>query len=125
MKQLLFLLLLCTVFVSTACGQPPKGLGENEIVTTQKLSSNETQIQFRVETVATNLEVPWGFAFLPNGDLLFTERPGRVRLIEGGKLKAEPVFTVPDVQRKWLDGCFSASQICRKPLCLSRLRLSR
>jgi glucose/arabinose dehydrogenase len=35
---------------------------------------------------------------MPNGDLLFTERPGRVRIIEGGKLRAEPVFTVPDVE---------------------------
>ncbi len=98
MKQLFFHLIFCVFLFNFACGQPPKGLGENEILTAQKLSPNETPTKFRVETVATGLEVPWGFAFLPNGDLLFTERPGRVRLIESGKLKAEPVFTVPDVE---------------------------
>src|SRR5688500_17576537 len=58
----------------------------------------ETQdkAKFRVETVASGLQVPWGFAWLPNGDMLVTERPGRVRIIEKGKLRIEPVFTVPD-----------------------------
>ena len=60
----------------------------------------ETQDQtgFRVETVASGLEVPWGFAWMPNGDMLFTERPGRVRVLEKGTVKAEPVFVVPDVE---------------------------
>ena len=54
--------------------------------------------QFRVETVASGLEVPWAFTWLPNGDMLITERKGRVRIIESGKLRTEPVFTVPDVE---------------------------
>ena len=55
-------------------------------------------MRFRVETVASGMEVPWGFAFLPNGNLLVTERPGRVRIIENGNLRAEPVYVVPDVE---------------------------
>ena len=55
-------------------------------------------VKFRVETVATGLEIPWAFAWLPNKDMLVTERKGRVRIIEKGKLRAEPVFTVPDVE---------------------------
>jgi glucose/arabinose dehydrogenase len=54
--------------------------------------------KYKVEVVASGLEVPWAFAWLPNGDMLFTERPGRVRIIEKGKLRSEPVFTVPDVE---------------------------
>lgn len=109
MKLVLFQLMFCAFFFTLACGQPPKGAGENEVFTTQKLSSNEIQTKFRVETVATGLEVPWGFAFLPNGDLLFTERPGRVRLIESGKLKADSVFTVPDVEPSGESGLMDIS----------------
>lgn len=65
----------------------------------QTFSSNgDDRVQYRVETVATDLVVPWALAWLPNGDMLVTERPGRVRLIENGKLRPEPVFVVPDVE---------------------------
>jgi glucose/arabinose dehydrogenase len=48
-----------------------------------------------VEVVAEGLEVPWEIAFLPGGDALVTERPGRIRLLEaGGTLRAEPVAEV-------------------------------
>jgi glucose/arabinose dehydrogenase len=76
-----------------ATGCAPAGLAENETVVT---ASGDAR--FQVEIVASGLEVPWGFAWLPNKDLMFTERRGRVRIIEGGKLRAEPVFTVPDVE---------------------------
>lgn len=45
----------------------------------------------RVETVVTNLEVPWALAFAADGRLFFTERPGRVRVVSDGKLAPEPV----------------------------------
>lgn len=48
----------------------------------------------RAETVVDGLEVPWGIAFLPNGDLLATERAGRLRLVRGGKL-LPPIATIP------------------------------
>jgi glucose/arabinose dehydrogenase len=51
----------------------------------------------RVVVVARNLEQPWSIAFLPGGDLLVTERPGRLRLIRGGQLAAEAVAGVPEV----------------------------
>ncbi len=82
-------MLFLTVAVS-ACA--PKGLAENAVVATGD------SVKFNVETVATGLEVPWAFAWLPNNDLLVTERPGRVRIIEKGKLRTEPVFVVPDVE---------------------------
>lgn len=80
-------------FASSVACSPPAGLAENVVVETEN-----GEVKFRVETVATGLQVPWGFAWLPNGDMLVTERPGRVRIIEKGKLRTEPVFTVPDVE---------------------------
>jgi glucose/arabinose dehydrogenase len=44
----------------------------------------------RVDTVATGLEVPWDMAFLPDGRVLLTERAGRIRVIEDGRLHPEP-----------------------------------
>jgi glucose/arabinose dehydrogenase len=52
---------------------------------------------FRVEEVATGLDTPWELAFAPDGRIFVTERPGRLRVIEGGRLRTEPVATVPDV----------------------------
>jgi glucose/arabinose dehydrogenase len=51
-------------------------------------------VPFRVEVVAEGLEVPWGIAFLPGGDALVSERPGRVRLLRNGVLQPAPVATV-------------------------------
>ncbi len=48
-------------------------------------------VAITTEVVANGLEVPWGLGFLPNGDVLVTERPGRVRLIRGGALQPSPV----------------------------------
>jgi len=52
---------------------------------------------FRVVTVADGLERPWGLAFLPGGDILVTEKAGRLRIIRGGRLLPNPVEGVPPV----------------------------
>lgn len=57
----------------------------------------EGTVSIDVETVVTGLEVPWGIAFLPDGDWLVTERAGRVRLVTKGQLVPEPVVTIPVV----------------------------
>ena len=51
----------------------------------------------RVTVISRDLEQPWSIAFLPGGDLLVTERPGRLRLIRDGELVTEPVQGVPEV----------------------------
>jgi aldose sugar dehydrogenase len=52
---------------------------------------------FRVVPVAEGLVQPWSIAFLPGGDLLITERPGRLRIVRNGKLLPTPVAGVPEV----------------------------
>ncbi|NEU10145.1 PQQ-dependent sugar dehydrogenase [Flavihumibacter sp. R14] len=51
--------------------------------------------QVKVERLATLVE-PWGMTFLPDGRLLLTEKPGRLRIFEKGKL-SEPIAGVPKV----------------------------
>ncbi|HEX6997955.1 MAG TPA: PQQ-dependent sugar dehydrogenase [Gammaproteobacteria bacterium] len=60
--------------------------------------------RIRVTAVATGLENPWSIAFLPNGDMLVTERPGRLRVVRDGVLDPEPVRGVPEVHRTVLGG---------------------
>lgn len=52
---------------------------------------------FRLTPVVRGLEHPWAMAFLPGGDMLITERPGRLRVVRSGRLLPEPVRGVPDV----------------------------
>jgi glucose/arabinose dehydrogenase len=52
---------------------------------------------YRVVTVAEGLVQPWSIAFLPGGDVLITERPGRLRIVRQGTLVPQPVQGVPAV----------------------------
>ena len=48
-----------------------------------------------MSAVATGLVNPWSLAFLPNGDILVTERPGRLRIVRNGVLDPTPIAGVP------------------------------
>lgn len=61
-------------------------------------------LPFKIETVATGLQHPWGMAFLPDGRLLITERPGRLRIVSHGQLQAEAVQGLPDIIAKGQGG---------------------
>lgn len=52
---------------------------------------------YRVATVAEGLENPWSMAFLPGGDMLVTERAGRLRIVRNGTLLPDSVPGVPEV----------------------------
>jgi glucose/arabinose dehydrogenase len=55
-----------------------------------------SNVAFQLTTIASGLDHPWGLAFLPDGRLLITERPGRLRLLAGGRL-SPPIAGVPPV----------------------------
>lgn len=61
---------------------------------------------FEVTPVAEGLEVPWSMAWLPNGDMLITERLGRLRIVRNGTLLAAPVEGVPEVLHEGQGGLF-------------------
>jgi glucose/arabinose dehydrogenase len=53
--------------------------------------------QVRVETIARGLAHPWGLAFLPDGRMLVSERPGRLRVVSRGGGVSTPLVGVPRV----------------------------
>jgi glucose/arabinose dehydrogenase len=52
---------------------------------------------FRVVRVVQGLEQPWSLAFLPDGRMLVTEKAGRLRVVNQGKLEPQPIAGVPQV----------------------------
>src|SRR3712207_451884 len=104
--------LACAFLFFAACGQPgaggdrggtaavggsPTPAGSTAEGGAQSAAEDASK-GFRVETVVGNLEVPWSIVFAPDGRMFFTERPGRVRVFEQGRLRPEPVAVVPDVE---------------------------
>ena len=62
------------------------------------------QGRIHVTVVTKGLERPWGMAFLPNGDMLVTERPGRLRIVRGGVLHPTPVAGMPKIRAVVIGG---------------------
>ena len=60
--------------------------------------------RIRIVQLADGLSNPWSLAWLPNGDLLITERAGRLRLFHDGKLDPSPIAGVPEVKITTLGG---------------------
>ena len=56
-----------------------------------KLLRSQTY-SFKVEKVVGGLEVPWSIVWAPDGRMIFTERPGRVRVVEKGTLNPKPLL---------------------------------
>ncbi|HET7608273.1 MAG TPA: PQQ-dependent sugar dehydrogenase [Gammaproteobacteria bacterium] len=83
----------------TSWPSPPLGPGPFLVESVRSEHRN-----LRVVVVARGLEQPWSIAFLPGGDMLVTERAGRLRLIKGGKLDPAPVAGIPAVRSRGLQG---------------------
>ncbi len=65
--------------------------------------------KFRFKTVAENLEHPWSIAFLPDGRMLVTELPGRLRIIEQGRLLTNAVSGTPKVHARGQGGLIAVA----------------
>jgi len=61
-------------------------------------------VKIRMSVVTKGLVNPWSFAWLPDGSMLITERPGRLRLLKNGVLDPTPISGVPVVKAQRLSG---------------------
>ena len=67
---------------------------ENDNLTT---SQSDVAGSFQKTTIVEGLEHPWSMAWLPNGEMLITERPGRLRIVRNGVLDPNPIPGTPEV----------------------------
>jgi aldose sugar dehydrogenase len=70
-------LLAALLIVTVSCGQ-------------SEAPADQDEPALELETVASGLVAPWAIAFTPDGRILVTERAGKVRVIENGRLRPEP-----------------------------------
>lgn len=77
----------------------PMTKSEVGVVEAPVLNKSE-ELDFMVDTVLSGIEVPWAMEFLPNGEILITERNGNLYRLKNGKL-SEPVKGLPDI---WVFG---------------------
>src|SRR5215510_7515793 len=67
---------------------------------------------YRLVTLSGDLEQPWSIAFLPDGRMLISERPGRLRVFANGRLERTPLAGVPPVYARGQAGLLD---ICLHP----------
>ena len=111
-KQLKYLLLLGLLIITlTSVSGHSASIYESE------------KARFRVVSLVSGLVHPWSLAFLPDGDLLITERPGRLRVVRLGHLLEVPIAGVPVVaavgQGGLLDVVLHPDFATNRLLCLS------
>lgn len=77
-----------------------KGIPDDRSKLTQAISAQgiikSEEYSFVIDTVVTNLDVPWGLAFLPNGDLLISERKGTLHTFSNNIL-SPPILGLPPI----------------------------
>ena len=91
--------------MACACAPAPgseQGAGDDSTARVYSSARHD----FRVTTVADGLDHPWSMAWLPSGEMLIVERPGRLRVVRDGVLQADPVAGLPAVYRDEGQGGF-------------------
>jgi glucose/arabinose dehydrogenase len=85
--------------------RPPNGRDQTPAFPGQTdAPERKSNVAFDVVTVVEGLENPWALAFLPNGKMLATERPGRLRIVSPDGKLSEPVAGLPAVDARGQGG---------------------
>jgi glucose/arabinose dehydrogenase len=85
-------LVACNRPAPAAPAAPPKA-----VTAAQPQPATSEKAAFEVVEVVSGLENPWALAFLPDGAMLVTERPGRLRRIGADGTVSEPISGLPDI----------------------------
>ena len=86
-----------------AATAPPPAMPPRPLPSSPVIIDTAEQGRVRV-TIMKGLSNPWSLAFLPNGDMLITERPGRLRIVRNGVLDPQPITGTPTVYTDGLGG---------------------
>ena len=87
-----------------ACSPSAASTPDGQAPAAGPVAGGQAQVAHRVVTVVDDLSNPWSVAWLPNGDMLVTERPGRLRIVRDGALLREAVEGVPEVRARGQGG---------------------
>jgi len=91
-------LLLGIVALSYAQQQPPIGVPVAPLGAGPWVFDTAEQHKIRVSIVTKGLSHPWAIAFLPGGEMLITERGGRLRVVRNGVLDPKPISGLPQIR---------------------------
>ncbi|MEP7311907.1 MAG: PQQ-dependent sugar dehydrogenase [Pseudomonadota bacterium] len=89
---------LLVAMATAQAQQPPVGVPVPPLGAGPWIIDTAEQHKIRLSVVTRGLSHPWAIAFLPNGDMLVTERGGRLRLVRGGVLDPRPIAGLPMVR---------------------------
>ncbi|MGF1672326.1 MAG: PQQ-dependent sugar dehydrogenase, partial [Rivularia sp. (in: cyanobacteria)] len=94
---------IAIAFIAAGCSSVQNPLNGSSAIGSESSyevpsSKNVSQARnFQKTTVLEGLENPWSMTWLPDGAMLITERPGRLRIVRNGVLEPTPITGVPEV----------------------------
>ena len=97
------LALLVSVLAANVLGQAGVSVPRRPLPNAAFVVDSAEQPQIRVSAIR-GLSHPWSLTFLPGGEMLVTERPGRLRIVRNGVLDPKPIAGVPAVHAEGLAG---------------------
>jgi aldose sugar dehydrogenase len=95
---------IAAIAATVAACTPGGAIGQAEATAVRSPTPAPVDAAIRTEVVARGLEHPWGFAFLPDGRFLVTERPGRLRIVGADGSLSAPLAGVPEVAARGQGG---------------------
>ena len=107
MRSLTFVFILASVGLTLAQGRgggPPLAIPRAPFGDGPWTVEAAEGVKIRMSVVTKGLANPWSLAWLPDGSMLITERPGRLRLLKNGVLDPTPISGVPVVKAQRLSG---------------------